>query len=154
MIHQHQIRKMTHADVPAVCELDQATDITPWNEKLITDCINIGYECWVIIDQTLVTGFAIMSFGANEAHLLKLGILPAYHHQGLGQRLLQYLINIAKTHGVEEMYLEVRVSNHPAIALYRKNNFVEIGMRKGYYPPNELKNHPKEDALTMALALW
>lgn len=154
MVERSIIRKMVVADVPAVCMIDEAVDIMPWSAKLLTDCINVGYECWVLTQNLLIIGFGIMSYGANEAHLLKLAIHPDHHRRGLGQQLLQYLLHLAKSHGSEEIFLEVRVSNDVAIKLYEKNNFVEIGMRKGYYPANEQTGHPAEDALTMALPLW
>ena len=154
MIHHSIIRKMTAADVPVVCMLDQKVDKAPWSEKLFSDCIRVGYECWVLTVGLQVVGFGIMSYGANEAHLLKVSIEPEHHRQGLGQKMLQHLISMAKIHGSEELFLEVRASNIPAISLYQKYNFVEIGLRRGYYPANEELGVSKEDAITMALPLW
>lgn len=153
MLNNSLIRQMTVADVPAVNLIDHNVDPAPWSEKLYLDCIKVGYECWVITHELQIVGFAISSYGANEAHLLKLGIEPQHQRQGLGQKLLQHMISMAKIHGAEEMFLEVRVANAPAISLYEKNHFVEIGMRKDYYPPNEAWGQATEDALTMALPL-
>lgn len=153
MIQSSVIRKMTVQDIPVVSSLDLNVDPAPWSEKLYNDCLGIGYECWVITADSDVIGFGISNYAGPEAHLLKLAIDPKFHRQGFGQKLLQHFINLAKTQGAEEMYLEVRVSNDPAIKLYAKNNFVEVGVRKDYYPPNERLAIPKEDALTMALAL-
>lgn len=154
MMNHSVIRKMTVADVPAVCVLDQKVDLAPWSEKVVSDCIRVGYECWVLTVELQVVGFGIISYGANEAHLLKISISPEHHRQGLGQKMLQHLMSMAKIHGSDELFLEVRASNTPAIALYQKFHFVEIGLRKGYYPANEALGVPKEDAITMALPLW
>ncbi len=154
MVPQNAIRKMTNADVLNVYMLDQLTDPTPWSEKLFADCIKVGYDCWVMLDTQTIVGFAIVHYAANEAHLLKLAINPDYQGQGLGQKMLLHVVQTAKSNGADEMFLEVRVSNQKAIALYQNNNFVEIGMRKGYYPADALKGIPSEDALTMALPLW
>jgi ribosomal-protein-alanine N-acetyltransferase len=145
---------MTTADVPVVSSLDQKVDSAPWSEKLFSDCIRVGYECWVITNQLQIVGFGIMNYATTEAHLLKLSIGPEHQRQGLGQKMLLHLMSMAKIHGAEEMFLEVRVSNTPAITLYEKHHFVEVGIRKGYYPANEVLGTPKEDAITMALPLW
>lgn len=145
---------MTVADLPAICSLDQQVDITPWSEKLFSDCIQVGYECWVITLGLDLVGFGISNYGPNEAHVLKLAINPDFQRQGLGQKMLHHLISMAKIHGAGEIFLEVRASNTNAIKLYEKNHFVEIGIRKGYYPANEALGYPKEDAITMAMPLW
>lgn len=154
MGHQALIRKMTVADVPAVYAIDRIADKGPWTEKLFGDCLRVGYDCWVVCIDLKVVGYGITSYGANEAHLLKLAVLPEFQRQGLGQKLLQHLISMAKIQGADEMFLEVRVSNTPAKTLYEKYNFVEVGVRKGYYPADEVRGTEKEDALTMALPLW
>lgn len=153
MVH-NLIRKMTIADVNEVHILDEITDKAPWSAKLVGDCITVGYDCWVMVENETIIGYGIMSYAANEAHLLKLAIHPDKQGMGFGQKLLQHLIHIAGVQNIAEMFLEVRVSNQRAINLYQKNKFAEIGMRKSYYPPNPLKGIPTEDALTMALTLW
>ena len=144
---------MTMADLSFICAIDQQVDVTPWSEKLFADCIQVGYECWVITLETQIVGFGISNYSVTEAHLLKLAIAPDHQQQGLGQKMLLHLVSMARIHGAVEMFLEVRVSNSTAIKLYEKNHFAEVGMRKGYYPANETLGYPKEDAITMAMPL-
>jgi ribosomal-protein-alanine N-acetyltransferase len=144
---------MTMADVPAVHAIETVVAVGPWSEKLFADCIRVGYECWVLVDGEQIMGYGILSYSANEAHILQLAIHPDHHKLGLGQKLLQHLLNMAKIHGADEIFLEVRESNISAIQLYKKYNFVEVGVRKGYYQP-EVEGQPKQDAITMALPLW
>jgi ribosomal-protein-alanine N-acetyltransferase len=153
MVHRSGLRKMTAADVPAVHAIEQAVASGPWGEQLFHDCLKVGYECWVLVDDQAIMGYGILSYAANEAHILQFAIHPDHHRRGLGQKLLQHLLSAAKIHGADEMFLEVRQSNIPAINLYKKYSFVEIGLRKGYYPA-EIEGQPKEDAITMALPLW
>lgn len=153
MVHRSGLRKMTFADVPAVYAIEAAVAFAPWSEKLFADCIRVGYECWVLVDGDQIMGYGILSYSANEAHVLQLAIHQEHHHCGLGQKLLQYLINMAKIHGATEIFLEVRESNIAAINLYKKYHFVEIGIRKGYYQA-AAEGQPKQDAITMALPLW
>lgn len=153
MVHRSGLRKMTIQDVPAVHAIEMAVAIGPWSEKLFADCIRVGYECWVLVDDKQVMGYGILNYAANEAHILQFAIHPEHHRQGLGQKLLTYMLQMAMVHGSDEVFLEVRQSNIAAIGLYKKNNFVEVGVRKGYYPV-AIEGAPKEDAITMALPLW
>lgn len=147
------IRKMTVADAALVHAIDSMVAVEPWSERLYVDCIGIGYDCWVIVEDKQVIGFGVMSFAATEAHILNLAITPSHQRHGWGEKMLQHLLNLARQHGSDEVFLEVRCSNETAIALYKKYNFVEVGIRKGYYPV-EPNGEGKEDALTLALSLW
>lgn len=151
MVHHSGLRKMTVADVVVVSDIDQTVSKGPWNAQLFSDCIKVGYECWVLVEDKVVIGFGVLSYGANEAHILNLAIIPAKQRHGFGQKMLQHLLDIAKIHGAEEIFLEVRPSNTAALELYKKYNFVEIGIRKEYYPATD--DEPREDALTLALPL-
>lgn len=145
------IRKMTLEDVSAVHDINAAVAIGAWSEKLFADCIAVGYECWVLVEDTQVIGFGVMNYAANEAHILSISINQAYQRQGLGQKMLWHLLALAKGNNATEIFLEVRASNLAAIKLYKKNNFIEIGVRKDYYPAED--GHPSEDAITMATPL-
>lgn len=152
MVHHVGLRKMAVADAEAVQALDQSVNISPWSAKLYSDCITVGYECWVLFEEQEIIGFGVLSIAASEAHILNLAITPSKHRLGFGQKMLQHLLDRAKIQGAEEVFLEVRQSNTIAQQLYKKFNFVEIGIRKGYYPPDD--SGDKEDALTLALPLW
>ena len=153
MVHHSGLRKMTVADGAAVQEIEILVDVSPWPEKLFADCIKVGYEAWVLVEDKQVIGYGILSFAANEAHVLKLVVAPSKQRQGHGQKLLQHLLDIAKMNGAEEIFLEVRQSNVIAQELYKKFNFVEIGIRKDYYVDGK-DGEIKEDALTFAMPLW
>ena len=69
--------------------------------------------------------------------------------QGLGQRMLQALLRIARAQHAQRVFLEVRPSNPRAITLYDRSGFNEIGRRPRYYPAH----HGREDAIVMAMEL-
>ena len=56
-----------------------------------------------------------------------------YRNNGIGSKLMSYLIDLAKGNNIINITLEVRVSNHVAINLYKKYGFVEVSIRKYYY---------------------
>ena len=56
-----------------------------------------------------------------------------YRNKGIGTKLLAHLVSLAITYRVVNITLEVRVSNQPAISLYKKFGFREVALRKYYY---------------------
>lgn len=91
-----------------------------------------------------VLGYACFWFVADEAQLVNLGVRPEARRQGLGARLLEAGLAAAEARGMASMYLEVRVSNLAAQALYRAYGFAVQALRKGVY------DLPKEDGYIMA----
>ncbi len=96
-----------------------------------------------------LAGFLIYSRIVDEISILNLAVDPSQQGQGRGRALLKGLVAIALQQGVRRLLLEVRLSNFPAIGLYRQAGFIVDGVRKDYYPHAE----GAEDALLMSLAL-
>lgn len=119
----------------AVLAIEQRAYPIPWSRNAFEDCLRVGYSAWVLTDTTgRVLGYGLMTLAVDEAHLLNLCIDPPHQGQGLGRRLLEHLASLAAAAGAERLLLEVRVSNAPALALYRSAGFTPIGLRKRYYP--------------------
>jgi ribosomal-protein-alanine N-acetyltransferase len=144
-----RFRPMTAADVMDVVELEQACYRFPWSEQVFRDCLRVGYDCWVVDSDDVVSGYGIMSMGAGECHILNLCIDPALRRRGAGRALLVALLRRARDAGMEHAFLEVRPSNPAAIALYRSLGFEPIGVRRGYYQAEG----GREDALVLRLDL-
>ncbi|MBZ2178723.1 MAG: GNAT family N-acetyltransferase [Acidobacteria bacterium] len=95
------------------------------------------YEIWVVEVEGAVRGWAAMrSLGAGESELLQVEVAAGYRRRGLARALLHAALT-------GTVFLEVRASNAPAIALYTDLGFVVTGRRRGYY------HAPREDALVM-----
>jgi [ribosomal protein S18]-alanine N-acetyltransferase len=77
-------------------------------------------------------GFALARTIAGDCELMMLGVLPAMQRQGIGRALLDRVIEDARIHGAEAIFLEVR-SGNPAIDFYRSRRFVKVGIRYRYY---------------------
>ncbi len=144
-----QIRPMTEADVPAVMELELRAYPFPWSEGNFRDCLRTRYHCWVCCLDSRIIGYGIMSVAVGEAQILNLCIDPDLQGQGLGRRMLERLLNEARSHDADTAFLEVRPSNRPAVALYESAGFNEVGTRRGYYPADG----GREDALILGLTL-
>ena len=91
-------------------------------------------------------GFSLVRAVADEAELLLLAVDPAEQRRGVGQALLDEFIASALSGGAHRLHLEVRDGN-PALQLYRKSGFREVGRRKNYYSGNDGRLF---DALTLS----
>ncbi len=143
------LRPMQREDIPAVMVLERQLYPIGWTSGIFEDCLRVGYCCWVWEESQAIVGYGIMSVGAGEAHILNLATRIESQRRGLGRRMLQHLIHLARRHRADTAFLEVRPSNPGALALYQQLGFDQIGMRRGYYPSPQ----GREDAILMARTL-
>jgi ribosomal-protein-alanine N-acetyltransferase len=143
------IRPMRAGDVPEVVAIERASYQFPWSEGIFRDCLRVGYLCRVAAIGRAVVGYAVMSAGAGEAHILNLCVGEPQRCQGIGKRLLLGLIERAAAAGMGEAFLEVRPSNTGAIRLYLALGFEQVGTRRGYYQAV----NGREDAAVLKLTL-
>ncbi len=133
----------------AVVTLERASYQFPWSEGIFRDCLRVGYVCRVVTSAGRLIGYGVMSVGAGEAHILNLCVDAAFRCQGIGRRMLDYLLDRGAAAGMSEAFLEVRPSNTAAIRLYLSLGFDQVGMRRGYYQAVG----GREDAAVLKLAL-
>jgi len=97
-----------------------------------------------------IAGFAIMEFGDERAHLVLLAVRPSHRRAGIGQRMLEWLLESARCAGIASVHLELRAVNEAARRFYRAMGFYETVLVPGYYRSGEGK---KEGALRMLRVL-
>lgn len=144
-----QMRPMRQADVEVVAGIEKRAYPFPWSPGIFRDCLRAGHHCWVLDSPSGILGYGVLSAAAGEAHILNLCIAPEHQGHGHGRRLLARLVDLARWHHADQVFLEVRPSNPRAIALYRDFGFNEIGLRPNYYPAAR----GREDAIVMAMEL-
>ena len=88
-----------------------------------------------------LAGYMAFSLIEDEMEVLNLAVHPDFRRQGLGEMLLARSFEVCTANGIAKSFLDVKISNEPALALYRKFGYKKIGVRKRYYPDT------KEDAL-------
>ena len=115
---------------------------TPWTKEQIISSNDSTVFFLAKIEEKCV-GYGGMYTVLSEGYVTNIGVLPEYRKKGIGQRLLDKLLDYSKENKLSFLSLEVRVSNSAAIFLYEKNGFRKIGVRKNFY------SNPKEDALIM-----
>lgn len=139
-------RNMRNSDLDLVVQNEQLAYEHGWSKRIFIDCLRAGYQCWVLANKNQIVAHGVMSVAIGECHLLTLCVHPDYQRQGYGRKLFNLLLDRAVKLDAKQCFLEVRVSNEPAISLYRSMGFVQVGERRNYYPGNE----GREDALILS----
>lgn len=143
------MRDMLQSDVARVAALERQSYDFPWSPGIFRDCLLARYTCMVVEHRGEVIGYAIMSVAAAEAHLLNLCVAAERRREGHGLALLHLLMQQALQAGTERIYLEVRPSNVAALALYQREGFQQVGLRRHYYRARI----GMEDAVVLACSL-
>ena len=133
--------EMKQAHVAQVAELEKLCFADPWSEKSIASELGNIWSYWVVaLDGERVVGYIGSQSSADESDVMNVAVHPDYRRRGIAESLIDILIRELKNRGSHALMLEVRDSNEPAIALYEKLGFQQVGLRKNYY------HNPKEHA--------
>lgn len=143
------LRPMTESDLSEVSAIEQQVAPQGWNYEIFRNALLVGYPGWVLCHRSQMIGYGMITAAAGEAHLLNIAISPTHQRRGLGSWLLLLLLSQAQQAGATTLFLEVRASNHAAIALYLRHGFERIGIRRGYYATA----YAREDALVFSKQL-
>jgi ribosomal-protein-alanine N-acetyltransferase len=139
------VDRMRIEDLPAVHSIERESFTTPWPAHAYQHELETNRLAHYIVarhgDQ--IVGFAGLWLLVDEAHVTTFATRGAWRRQGIGERLLLALLDLAASRGAHEATLEVRPSNVPARRLYEKYGFKAVGVRTRYYSDNN------EDALIM-----
>jgi ribosomal-protein-alanine N-acetyltransferase len=139
---------MTAADVPAVAALEASSFSTPWHPDTFLRLLERpGAELWVTEGDEDVVAYAVLWCILDEGELANIAVRPEARGRGVGGRMLDHLLGVARDRGVRRLFLEVRESNAAARGLYETRGFREVGRRRAYY------EKPREDARVLALDL-
>jgi ribosomal-protein-alanine N-acetyltransferase len=141
-------RPMRHSDVTDVAALEAQIHAAPWTAGNFDDALAAGYSARIGECEGCIVAYGVLMLGPGEAQLLNLSVVPDARRQGLGSDLLARFLDDALRLGAEQVFLEVRVTNIVAIALYERAGFVRVARRADYYPPGPAGT-AREDALVM-----
>lgn len=103
-------------------------------EKMLLDIKNNSFtKYYIYVVDSKPVAFINYYLIYERAELININVMPIYQNQKIGTKLLEYMISDCKNNNVNNITLEVKVTNHNAIHLYKNFGFEEIGLRKGYY---------------------
>lgn len=136
--------RMNQSHVSGVAALEKRCFSVPWSEVSIAGELDNPLSLWLVaVDGDEVAGYIGSQAVLGEADMMNLAVSPEYRRQGIGEALTARLTEDLTRQEVNSLTLEVRASNQPAIRLYEKLGFTQVGRRRGYY------EKPKEDALIL-----
>ncbi|MDX5628307.1 MULTISPECIES: ribosomal protein S18-alanine N-acetyltransferase [unclassified Brenneria] len=145
----NEISPLIPADLAQACQIEQASHAFPWSEKTFAGNQGERYFNLKLSRDGQMVAYAITQTVLDEATLFNLAVHPNYQRNGHGRALLEHLIQELEKRAILTLWLEVRASNQPAIALYESLGFNEVSLRRDYYPAAA----GREDAVIMALPL-
>ena len=138
------IVKMNEGHVKAVAELEKICFSDPWSENSVASELKNKLALWLVAeDEGRVAGYIGSQTCTDESDVMNVAVHPDFRRRGIAEALVNALVDELKAIESRCLTLEVRASNVPAISLYEKLGFAQIGRRKNYY------RNPREDALIL-----
>ena len=138
------LETMNAAHVAQIAALEKICFSDPWSERSIASELDNKLAFWLVATEgETVAGYIGSQTVMEETDMMNVAVHPDFRRKGIAEALVNTLVNNLKKMGSRCLTLEVRASNVPAIALYEKLGFSEIGRRKNYY------RNPREDALIL-----
>lgn len=131
-------RPMERGDLEAVLRIQEKTGFLSWSAEQYLSELSQRYSlAFVHENATIVQGYALWHLLADEAELLAVAVDPDCQGQGLATAMMEQMHTILGGRGAKSFFLEVRRSNVPAQALYRRLGYKVLGTRARYYENGE-----------------
>lgn len=139
-----QIEMMNKSHIDGIMEIENESFAIPWSRSSIEKELKNNFAIYAVAtENNKVLGYGGMWHVVNEGHITNIAVHKDYRRKGIGQAIIEKLVEIAEEKEMIGLTLEVRKSNTPALELYKKNGFKLEGIRPEYYEDN------KEDAYIM-----
>ena len=146
MAARFRIRVAEPGDAAALEPLERRCFSDPWSEAGLREMLASPQVIARVAEHGgTAAGYAFARWVMTTGEIMNLAVAPEQRRQGLARQLLESVLEGLLARGVEEVFLEVRVSNQAAQALYLSRGFQVAGMRRAYY------RKPTEDALLLRL---
>lgn len=132
------LRPLAEEDLPAVLAIEEASFLSPWTRSsFLHELSGLHSQLTVAERHGEIVGYLCCWHVADEVQILDIAVHPDFRQQGIGERLLRHAFVVGRRKGAQSANLEVRRSNLPAIALYKKLGFREAAIRQRYYANGE-----------------
>lgn len=138
------IKKLAADSVPALAELEkECFGADAWSAEDIRDSVGNEYAAvYGLFPDCGIAAYAVVYNVAGDMQIASFAVAPSYRRRGFGKELMDFILAKAREEA-DCLSLEVRVSNLPAINLYKKSGFSVMCVRRGFY------DNPPEDAYVM-----
>lgn len=140
----YQIVSMDRSHIEQIAQLEKACFSSPWTENMLADALFDTQASFIVAEdeEGNVLGYAGLHVIVDEGYIDNVAVEPDARRHGVASALLDVFCRFGEAN-LAFLSLEVRASNAPAIALYEKHGFDQVGLRKNYY------EKPREDAVIM-----
>ena len=140
-----EIADVSLEHIAEINELEKLCFSLPWSRQALISQLPDDMHMFIaaIGDDGQVLGYVGMMYVLDEGYISNVAVSPEHRRLGIADALINAMIDRANEKDLSFVTLEVRKSNVPAIELYIKNGFSEVGLRKNYY------TKPTEDAILM-----
>ena len=140
-----KLRRWKFEDILGISELEkECFPQEPWSYRMLADSFeNENFTGVLYEDGGEIAGYGGISMGYDTADIDNIAVSERYRRCGLGGKMLEELVSVARSKGAQKVFLEVRVSNRAAMSLYLKHGFKGVYARTRYYTDGE-------DCLVMA----
>lgn len=143
-----EIVKMDESHVASVAGIEKLCFCDPWSENSIAYELTNRLSYWLVaLEDGRVVGYIGSQSVLGESDMMNVAVHPEHRRKGIAEALVNTLSADLKARDNVCLTLEVRVSNDPAISLYEKLGFSQVGRRPNYY------RNPREDAYIMRKSL-
>ena len=140
-------RRSVPDDATPIAALEAEIFPDPWSRDSIMGVIcTEGAMCFTAVADGVVIAYVLGRIIPPEGEIYRVAVRPDSRQRGVGYRLLDYAVKTSRGAGLEDLFLEVRSQNIPAIALYKAYGFATVGHRAKYY------KDPEDDAIIMLKA--
>ncbi|MBE0419315.1 ribosomal protein S18-alanine N-acetyltransferase [Pseudoalteromonas nigrifaciens] len=139
--------------IPQLMAIEAACHSHPWTLNTMSSCIGGRYFNLAAFNGDTMVGFYIGEKAGPDFTLMDICVAPSEQGKGIAKQLLNQFIDYGEQQNAENLFLEVRESNTPAIKLYENAGFIEMSVRKNYYPSDNPAKNGFEDAILMGMAL-
>lgn len=138
------IEKMGESHIEKLAVIEKECFSTPWSENALREELGNSFARFLVaVCDGEVSGYIGAHNILGEVYITNVAVSQKHRRKGMGEKLINSLISLCESENAEFITLEVRESNKPAINLYKKMNFKDVGKRKNFY------ENPKEDAILM-----
>ena len=135
---------MNSDHVAQIAALEQMCFSDPWSEKSVASELDNSLSLWLVaLEADTVVGYIGSQSVLGESDMMNVAVHPDHRRKGIAEALITELVSMLREKGNHCLSLEVRASNMPAISLYEKLGFSQVGLRKNYY------RNPREDGLIL-----
>lgn len=130
-----QIRKVKTDDISPISEIEQVCFKDPFPSYFLSQLADANADTFIVaVMSGKIIGYAVIDKWPDQEHLVSIAVSPESRKKGVGQALLDDLVDKMQTGSVK---LEVRRSNKAALDFYRKNGFIQTGVSHSYYTDGE-----------------